>query len=144
MSVQVKSTRVQFESSDGRRIKLPSGYGCVHDPSGHKLPRCTVYFAPFSLTGRPAKMDLYDRKWFGADYKGVQAIVDVDASRWEPVARVTKVFYLRRGARAPFGFHHTFEVKNLELSKGRVGRSTVYKLELPYGCVVDDRGFVFP
>jgi hypothetical protein len=50
------------------------------------------------------------------------------------------IYYVRRGVRAPDGFHHPYKSKSPVLYK--CGK--LYKLDLGDGCLVDDRGYIFP
>ena len=142
MTIKVKANAVMLEDMNGKLIRLPRSYGMLHDPEGTDFARCDVYFGPYKMTRAKAPMDSSAKWYFGRTYeaKGVR----IDGLRldgpWKHVAGVRKIFYYRRGVRAPGGFHHAFHRSPLELSK--CGK--FYKLTLPGGCIVDDRGFVWP
>jgi len=140
-TIRVESTRVKFETSDGKIISLPASHGTFHDPSGKEIAKCTVYFGPWKRTSRRVQMNQSNRRYFGTDYQGKLAILpDIPREGWEQVAKVVKIFYVRRGTRAPGGFHHPFKGKPLTLSKN----GSLYKLSCGSGCLIDDRGYVWP
>jgi hypothetical protein len=140
-SIRVEANRVKFESSDGKLISLPAAYGMFHDPSGRDLPKCTLYFGPWKRTNRPVDANLSHRRYLGSKGPLKLAIIpEIPRDGWEQVAKVVKIFYKRRGTRAPHGFYHPFKGKPLTLSKN--GR--FYRLTLGGGCLVDDRGISFP
>jgi len=138
---RIEATNVGFEMEDGSEKFLPPSYGQIHDESGSVLPKCEVFFAPQKRTREPAEMTRANRRYFGADHKAVVAWPDIPKSGWEEVGRVRKIFYVRRGRRAPGGFHHPFNAsRNVMLWKS--GRC--YRITLGDGCLVDDRGFRWP
>ena len=146
---QVEATNVKFEveiaGKDGvakkKIVSLPASYGQFHDPSGTRFPSCRVYFGPWRRTNRPAKMNLTQRRYFGGDHKAKVAIIpSIPVSGWKVIGRVTKIFYKRRGVRAPYGFHHGYSSSsNVTLSKS----GKIYEINLGV-CLVDGRGFVWP
>jgi hypothetical protein len=140
-SIRVEANRVKFESSEGKLISLPAAYGMFHDPSGRDLPKCTLFFGPWKKTNRPVDASLSHRRYLGSKGPLKLAIIpEIPRDGWEQVAKVVKIFYKRRGTRAPYGFYHPFKGKPLSLS--RSGR--FYRLSLGGGCMVDDRGISFP
>jgi|SRR5579863_1292183 len=141
-TIQVESNRVKFELDSGRVLSLPASYGTFHDPTGDSLPKCTIFFGPFRKTHTPVQnMSLRQEKYFGPKHRAVIAVLpEIPKGGWRQVGKVVKIFYARRGVRAPFKFHHPFKGKPLSLS--RSGR--IYKLDLGGACLVDDRGYVTP
>jgi len=136
MTIQVESNRVAFEMVDGRLLRLPPSYGTFHEPGS-----CTVYFGPYKKTGRLVDKDKAQRRYFGPDHKAYVAILPkLNVAGWRQVGKVSTIYYVRRGKRAPGGFHHPFKSRQPMLSKA--GR--LYKLSLGSGCLVDDRGYVYP
>jgi hypothetical protein len=140
-SIRVEANRVKFETTEGKVISLPAAYGQFHDPSGRDLPKCTVFYGPWKKTNRPVDANLSNRRYLGSNHPMKLAIIpEIPREGWEQVAKVVKIFYKRRGKRAPGGFFHPFKGRPLTLS--RAGR--FYKLSLGGGCLVDDRGYVWP
>lgn len=140
-SIRVESDRVAFDFANGKSLKLPAHYGTFHDQNGIVLPKCEVFFGPWKKTKQPAKMDRSQRRYFGADHKAFMAkLPQIPVDGWKKVGDVVMIYYVRRGTRAPDGFHHPYKSKSPTLYK--CGR--LYKLALGDGCLVDDRGYVFP
>lgn len=142
--ILVKGDRVQFLTTDGNMIVLPSSAGIIHDPEGEERPRCEVFFGPYKLQRkRPVpRITRAAVKYYGRHYQPTVALIDLPHGPWRPIAHVTKIFYKRglRGAQHAGGFHHPFARAPLTLEKS----GKFYRLSLPGGCIVDDRGFVFP
>jgi hypothetical protein len=122
----------------GKIITLPSSYGIIQDPEGESFNRCEVFFGPFKITARRVKMTSAAKAYMGSSYPGRSAIVDVPKGSWNSLGTAVQIFY-RRPGRYSGGYYHPFK-KGLNLSKN--GR--FYRLSLENGCIVDDRGFVFP
>jgi hypothetical protein len=134
--VQVESNRVAFQLVDGRLVRLPPSYGTFHEPGS-----CTVYFGPYKKTRERADMNRSERRYFGPDHKAYVAILPkLSVTGWKMIGKVAVIYYVRRGQRARGGFHHPFKSRQPMLSKA--GR--LYKLSLGSGCLVDDRGYVYP
>jgi hypothetical protein len=139
-SIQIESNHVKFEMADGRMVSMPAAYGTFHDPSGDVLPKCEIFFGPYRKTRERADMNRAQRRYFGPDHKAFIAIIpSIPKTGWREVGKVVQIFYVRRGVRAPGGFHHPFKSRPGTLSKS--GR--LYKLSLG-NCLVDDRGYVYP
>jgi hypothetical protein len=138
--ILIKGDAVAFETDEGKIVRLPRRYGIIHDPSGKQLPRCETYFGPYRTVGGHIEMTREAKHYFGRSYRPRKVVVDRPKGPWNPVANVVKIFYVRKGAIAPGGFHHSFRGAPLELAKS----GKFYRLSLGNGCIVDDRGFVFP
>lgn len=120
---------------------LPKGYGTFHDQKGLVLPKCQVFFGHWKKTSMPAKMDRSQRRYFGADHKAFMAkLPKIPVEGWKKIGDVEMIYYVRRGKRAPGGFHHPYKSRHPVLYK----QGKLFKLDLGDGCVVDDRGYVFP
>jgi hypothetical protein len=143
-SIRVESDRLMFELENGKVVKLPPSYGTIHDEEGVYLPRCEVFFGAYKKTSQPAKMSRSHRRYFGADHKAKLArLPKIPIDGWKEVGKVSKILYVRKGTRAPGGFHHPFTFNGshrpILYKQGRL-----YKLSLGEGCLVDDRGYRFP
>lgn len=151
MAIIVKGTAVAFsttENSDWRKpdFFLPRQYGIIHDPKGKQLPRCVVYFGRYKLVSGKPEVTKESLKYFGAQYPQKRVKVptkpSLNEATWKPVARITHIFYERKGF-AVGGYHHPFRGSPLVLEQS----GKFYRLSLTPGsdsCIVDDRGFVFP
>lgn len=139
--VRIEGNRVAFELVSGKAIRLPPSYGTIHDPSGKEIPKCVVYFGPYRKSSRSVEMNRSHRRYFGSDHRAKLAVVGrIPKEGWKVVGKVAMIYYVRKGTRAPGAFHHPFKSRHPTLSKS--GR--FYKLSLGEGCLVDDRGYVFP
>jgi len=142
MSIVIKGSRVVFILSDGRKVRLPPSYGIIHDPEGTSFSKCEVFFGPYRKTRRVAESPSRKaRQYFGPKYTPKEAIVDVPKGPWKSVGEVVEILYERtKGSQYAGKYFHPFKSFAPELSKS--GRH--YRLALRNGCIVDDRGFVFP
>jgi hypothetical protein len=111
----------------------------IHDPDGKSLPKCVVFVGPVRRTSESIKGDGKARMYFGTTYLTKKALVALPGKSWTPVGEVVEILYVRRGKYAGAYFH---PFKSFSPTLSRSGR--FYRLELRSGCVVDDRGFVFP
>lgn len=80
------------------------------------------------------------RSYFGPNYQATIAVVDVPSGTWKSVGKVVQIFYQRPGKYSGRYFHPFKAGFAPELFK----QGRFYKLELANGCIVDDRGYVFP
>jgi len=149
MTILIKGDHVRFEMTDGSMVTLPEAHGIIHDPEGYQLPYCDVYFGPFETTRQRVELTKKAKAYFGRGYEGNRAIVDVPIEGpWEPIGESIQIFYKRRGKDTRKFYHPKKQPVRLSRCTARVAREgasgTFYRLELPNGCVLDDRGFVWP
>lgn len=124
----------------GKIVTLPTDHGIIHDPDGQAFDRCEVFFGPYRKTRRRAEMTKAARAYMGSDYPASYAVVDLPRGTWKPLGEVAQIFYKRPG-RYDGKYFHPFK-RGHAPHLFKCGR--FYKLALPGGCIVDDRGFVFP
>jgi hypothetical protein len=124
----------------GKVISLPAAYGIIHDPEGEHFDRCECFFGPYKSTQRKVEMTSKAKAYMGPSYPARFAVVDVPRGPWNSVGEVAQIFYRRPGRYSGKYFHPFKDGYAPTLSK--CGR--FYRLSLPGGCIVDDRGFVFP
>ena len=147
----VKGTRVELERLDGSILKIPARYGMLHDPEGAQRARCEVFFAPFTELRRvPETVTPAAKRYLGDNYEARLVRTDIPRSGWVDAGLVKTIWYTRNGNRGkhrpnedfvhPFRSPIPFRKNPVPLS--RSGR--VYRISLGTGCVIDDRGFVFP
>jgi hypothetical protein len=140
--IRVESDRVAFEMADGKMRRLPATYGTIHDQEGKVLPKCSVFFGPYKKLGRKVEMSRSDRRYFGGEYKAQLAkLPKIPVAGWKEIGPVAKIFYVRKGTRAPGGYHHPFAEghRPVLFKSGRI-----YRLDLGSACLVDDRGYRWP
>jgi len=135
--------------TDSKIVRLPPSYGIIHDPEGVNLPRCIVYFGPYTTTNQRVPLDRTAKKYFGSNYSAVRASVDVPIhDDWTPIgAPVVQIWYRRRGNVGVTGphqgrFFHPFKKTDPPLTLLRCRR--YYAIQMPDHCIMNDRGFVFP
>jgi hypothetical protein len=147
---------------DGRRIK-PGGT-MMHDPSGKAWPAKSLLIGPFRAGTHGRVPDEHyegaPEYYLGRGYRARYGTVRLPPRalrRWQFVGYVSRggpedgeIRYHRRGSRAPGGFYHPWNRRSLMTlihGHGRVRLyrlGSFYRLEMPRGAVVDDRGFVWP
>lgn len=144
MTVLIKGSHVRFEMTDGSIKKLPVKYGIIHDPEGVVYSRCDIYFGPYRATRQKAELTRKAAAYFGGNYDGKKASVNVPDSGWKSVGQVVQIFYRRPGKYEGNYFHPWFKhaKKKTPLTLSKSG--SFYLLALPDGCIVNDRGFVYP
>lgn len=151
--------QVSFDLAGRKKLDAPVRNGMLHDPSGKYWSACSLLIAPFN-NGDEEADDGAGRDYFGRNatvYEGRCELPDKTLSRWRAVGTVAQVFYDRAGTKYPGYYKHKFNsprgvYKLVALFKKRVAESKVvlykldnfYRLELPNGCIVDDRGIVLP
>lgn len=154
---------VILELDDCDDIQLPARWGMLHDPSGDFWPSCSLLFCKFT---QGDESDSSDEAvgYFGkrADIRRGRAKMPLPSLHdgWHEVGVVSQVFYERAGVNAG-RYKHKFNDPRgwmwlVALFKRRVaktppilfeyddGKLQALRLELPDGCVVDDRGIALP
>lgn len=157
--IRVKGSEVSFRLTSGKTLALPPRFGILHDAEGDRLPKCTVYFGPFTYTRKHAKADQLSKEYFGDGYDLRVAKIPLPPKDaiWKSAGEAVQIFYYRPGEHEA-DYEHGFGGSKgsiLSLFKDeqketpvRVsvtkGRRKWYRLELPETCVLNWRGFVFP
>jgi hypothetical protein len=156
----VRGDRISFVSTEQvRRVgahelndkKMPSDLVCppsyvlVGDPSGTMFDNCHFYVVKWSQSRakrsniEPEAKERAD-EYFGST-RGLQVgSVDIPKGPWQRVAKVKYIRYRRFGEHAG-NYEHTWEFPvTLQVSQNPLA----WRVPLPQGCVVDERGFVWP
>lgn len=144
---------------EGKRMVSPRG-SMIHDPSGRAWPKCSLLIAPGGRGSRAAKPEEYEgapKNFLGRQHRAKIRELEFPAAsgEWTVVGQVTRIDYVRGGTKAPGGFQHSVNkprgvYKIVHLLKGGKAPVTLrkngrfYRLDLPRGCIVDDRGIVYP
>lgn len=128
-------------------VVLPASFVLVHDTTGEHLNRCEMFITRWR--GRPlhrvptvhpkAYRDAED--YFGHGRRIKIGSVDIPKGPWHRVAKVQFIRYLRVGEREGW-YEHEFSTPVNVFDNG--SRQLAWRLSLPDGCRVDDRGFVRP
>jgi hypothetical protein len=153
-----------FEFDDCDDLQLPPRWGMLRDPSGTFWPSCSLLFTRFTQ-GSEEDETKPARNYFGRNAEILRGHVDVPPHDlkhgWREVGIVKQIFYERAGTKAPGRFKHKFNDPRgwmwlVALFKKRVsetpavlfeydrGGVSALRLELPDGCLVDERGIALP
>lgn len=149
----VKGTRVAFELADGGEVVVRASSGMLHDPEGTHWPRCSFLVVPYDrapgLEGESKKA----REYFGQNaviLKGQVTPVPRALSAWERWDAVTRIWYTRWGTKYRGPFKHPFGkrgITSILFGKGWAvlyRRGDLLRMQMPKGCILDDRGIVWP
>lgn len=145
--ILIKGHSVSFEMADGQWIKVPKTHGIIHDPDGHQLPKCVVYVGPYTTNknrfgkGQERHLTKDAEQYFGPDYVGTGAWVDVPVGPWSPKGESVQIRYYRTGTKYRGKYFHMFETRTTTVI---ASCKRFYRIELPGGCIVNWRGFVYP
>ena len=133
----IKGREISFDLDSGETVELPIDYGMIHSPDTAK--KCHVYFGPYKKTREVvSQLPRIATLYFGSDYDGHVAYVEFPSGSWRPAGKVETIFYDRPGEHRDY-YRHKFEEPASLSVNGRF-----HRLSLPSGCVVNDRGFVWP
>jgi hypothetical protein len=154
--------KVAFVLRDtNREIEAPRDFGMLYDSSGTWWPSCSLLVTKFKR-GRSVDNSSDAKAYFGRKIRVTKGYVELppkSVSQWKEIGPLHEIFYDRAGDRAPGPFRHEFNKprgswKLIHLIKGkaakdpailfRLGRTSTYRIELPDGCIVDDRGIAVP
>lgn len=157
---QVKRLGAKRSTKDGKvvweprvppaDVRVPRGYVLVHDTSGNLLSRCDLYVVKWhkrSLGSIEVPEDLPTsqlnaaKKYYGKSTPIRIGSVDIPEGPWKRIpGKISCIRYYRAGVDRDY-YEHEFD-PHVELYD--CARPIAWRLPLPDGCVVDDRGFVRP
>jgi hypothetical protein len=133
----IKGREISFEMDDGQKIALPKRYGMIHNPK--QSTKCVVYFGPYERAGESVtQMPRIASLYFGSDYDARGGYIDLPEGKWDRVGNVNVIFYDRPGEHSDY-YRHEFK-EPVPLSRN----GEYWRITLPKGSVVNDRGFVSP
>lgn len=131
--------------------------GMLYDVSGHYWPKCSLLIAPFDQ-GRETIDVKKARHFFGRNvdvFEGSAPLPSRSLHAWRELGEVDQVFYDRAG-KYDGPFKHTFNsprglwqlawpfMRGSSEPAILYAHGDCYRVELPHGCIVDDRGIVLP
>lgn len=140
-----------------KEISAPKRAGMLYDASGTHWPSCSLLIAPFEQGTEEvdAGHDYFGRK--ATVFEGHVKLPRRRLEEWNELGEVKEIFYDRAGTKHPGFFRHEFHkprgiYKLVFLIKGKAAKQPAvlyklgdcFRLELPKGCIVDDRGIVLP
>lgn len=120
-------------------ITLPKTFVLVHDTEGVVLGKCDFYVVRWRPGRAPNAVPAAAQKYFGEGAQIQGGSVEVPAGPWKRVCRVRFIRYRRHGYEK--GFEHEYDVPVWLFS---CAKPLAWKIELPTGCVVTERGFIRP
>jgi hypothetical protein len=156
-----KGEDVGWILSDGREVNAPRSAGLLHDPEGHKWPKCSFLVMTYRRSTALATDDErsgYPKNYFGKDYEACVSIINTPPKsndEWDLVGEVKKIFYWRPGRYEGTYKHEINKPRGIYRVmfwfKGK-GKATLFKRGRAYRmdlspckkAVADDRGLVFP
>jgi len=149
-----KGFAVSFDLEDGSKIDAPASFALLHDPTGRHWKKTSILIAPFHRDGVDVEPSSAAKAYLGSRHSTKQGDVDLPPrplSAWDYEGDVEQIWYTRHGSK--YGgrrFRHRFNSSGLQRLVRGVGRARLYshgrlyRLELPRGAAVDDRGFLWP
>lgn len=129
----------------------------LYDGSGYYWPACSLLVAPFENGREPCDAEKA-RDFFGRTtrvFEGQASLPPRELHAWRRLGEVDQVFYDRAGKHAG-PFRHKFNaprglwqilwpfMKGSDKPAVLYAHSGCYRVELPQGCIIDDRGIVLP
>ena len=149
--------------SRSKSVKPRRDAGMLYDESGASWPKCSLLIAGFE---RGRKKTDEGSSYFGRNADIREGSIDLppkDLSAWHKLGEIDQIFYDRAGTKHPGFFRHQFNkprglYRVIFMFKRRASKQPAvlyslwrrkteeqfYRIELPEGCIVDDRGVVLP
>lgn len=132
---------------DGRIIpyimSVPQTYGLLHDPDGEALTKCEVYVGPYQTISSRAQMSETAKRYFGTSDRRQPIRVTIPAGPWRFEGDAVQIFYQRpAGRRRAIFMGRYFHPFNRIIRVYRCGQFAF--LDMPRGCIINERGFVSP
>lgn len=147
----VKDGRVYWDPEPPKSdVKLETNYVVVHDPSGRLLSSCDLYIVKWHRLHMRASTDAEElspeavaaaKKYYGRNVAIRVGSVEIPEGPWSRIpGKMAMIRYRRYGVDAD-DYEHVWEPS---VSVFDCAHPIAWRLPLPEGCVVDERGFVRP
>lgn len=123
-------------------VFLPEDFVVVHDTAGILFDRCHMHIVKWRK-GRKRTMNGSDpdvSKYFGKNAEIQVGDVEIPQGPWKKRGKIAFIRYRRTG-NLKGNYEHDFDPCVFLYS---TQRPLSWKLRLPNGCIVDERGFVRP
>lgn len=127
-------------------VELPGNYVLVHDTEGEILNRCDLYVVRWYPDGGQndhgrvsSKALKAARAYFGSGTDIKFGSVDIPEGPWKREAKVKCIRYRRHGYDKLF--EHSYDPAVVIYY---TEQPLAWRVSLPAGCIVDERGFVRP
>ncbi len=139
---RVLGKEIELDIRGGKRVELRPDMVVVSDPNGQFFPRCHVFLvralhARHGVRDEPERSFFRAMSWHNATKWPYNAHVQIPRGPWKRFGVVDWIGY-RRSDLGPMS--HDFE-KTVSLYL--MGDVAGY-LKLPAGCILNERGFVYP
>lgn len=170
ISVYVQGNVAAIDLDEGSKVRIPKNFGVVRDPIGKHLNRCDVYLCAYKISSKPlgtipqgiAKVVA---AYWSADTELVRVTVEIPKGPWHRLGVVETIHYVRYdadhkedvpedkkrsgpfwhdfdGSEGPWIYTFSDRDPTVVLYESRCMHA--FKLDLPDGCIINDRGFVWP
>jgi hypothetical protein len=144
----VRGDLVSFALEGGAVVQVPKHFGLVHDTTGECFSKCKLFVCQYRLGGAGGDIGRGRAATVAGEYFGDTRTcragsVAIPRGPWQRIGVVEHVYYARYGSRKGY-YEHGFKTTEprVTLHKQRSGKSLL--LDLPDGCIVNWRGFVWP
>ncbi len=158
-----------LDLDEGVTVRVPKHFGVIRDPIGNHLNRCDVYVCAYEISGKPIgtipkRMADFIGSYWSPETKLVRITVDMPRGPWHRVGVVRTIHYVRfnkddpdqdedskragpfwhdfDGSEGPW--HYTFTDRDPTVVLYESGTQHCLKLDLPDGCIINERGLVWP
>lgn len=145
----LRGNRVSLVADDDETtFDLPDHFWMVWDKSGRILRRCDVFILPCKqVSSRNVEFDPSDvaeaEDYWGPRDRWVAWQFDLPKGPWKKVARLARIGY-RRGRTGNWMHPGPSEAPLEQPVTLYESPGVGYRIRMPDGCVLDDRGFIFP
>jgi len=146
MAFLIKGDQVSFiRKRDGHVIYMPPSFVMVHDVHGELVRSCDLYVVPYAhrengTSSSDKSLLRKAQEYYGKKTPLETGTVDVPTTGWHRVAATYKIQYRRMGNHKGLYEHEFSELPWLEQCRNTLA----FKLPLPDGCVLNERGIVWP
>lgn len=144
----LRGNRISLVAGDDETtFDLPKDYWLVWDKSGRILRRCDVHILQCKpVSGRGIEFDPDDlseaEDYWGPRDRWTPYSFHLPSGPWKKLGRLARIGY-RRG-RTGNWMHPGPSEPPLEEAVYLDEGDGCYRIRMPSGCVLDDRGFIFP
>lgn len=148
--------KVEIVLRDGREVKPDARVGMLYDESGEFWSPESLLIASFE---QGSEESAHGYGYFGKQavvYEGHVDLPPEPLDSWKKLGEVKEIYYDRAGTKFPGFFRHEFNKprglykllflfkKAAKLPAILYQRGSAFRIELPRGSIVDDRGIVLP
>ena len=118
----------------------PPEYYVVWDPDGEFVRACNLYVIPAKASGEDWRGESERAKAYLADDDLEHYEIELPKGKWREIGTIDLIRYRRSIELGSFQHPYKVPVPLFEST----GKTPSWRVYLPDGCVIDDRGFVWP